>query len=135
MLSSAILAIAASSFSAPAVFEQAQLVDGMRCATMVKPLVATQERPFCCTACHHPYLLTNAFETVSVLKSADVEQLSSYLESNVDGSGQMSAFSAMEFARMTTEQSSFTAVPCGVCVSLEECQGDVELWHHKCNLR
>ena len=133
MLSSVFLAVAASSLGAPAVFENAQLVDGMRCATMTRPLVATQERSFCCTACHHPYLLTNSFETVSVLKSTDMELLTSYLETE-NGSGLVHDISAVEIARMTTEQSPFTAVPCGACVALEECDGDVELWHHRCNI-
>ena len=32
-----------------------------------------------------------------------------------------------------TSKNSFTAsAPCGTCVSLEECTGSVELWHHKC---
>ena len=135
----------------PSVFKAAAMVDGSACATL-------EQAPFdlpqlCCHACHHPFLMQyndlsleviTTDRAVAITKTHSVAAVVPSPPGSGDSPAPAESATTVEIASEAYKaeradaifrSASTVVVPCGECISLDECAHrgrHVELWHHRC---
>lgn len=139
-------AAAVSSEMHPAAFNEAHVVDGSKC-TVLKQSQVGPAGTYCCEACHHPYLMQTNELSLSVVTTDRFLAANRAAAVVSDGSGDLSPDDSAGVVKVASKafmetvavsvlkESTTLTVPCGECISLDECMSrgsHVELWHHQC---